>query len=151
MAGFTFSGAEDVKNYKELIFPACGYELEIIDGKVGTTSQGVPYISFKFRIIDTYPDSGIDFDLDEFRDPYQGILQKTVFFQSASGAESWKNRQLKEFHEAFDVELVEDVELENYIGAVGGGAVKHVAVDKDNPGSALKAELRGWFPLNPES
>ena len=146
-----FTGANDVLNFKELILPEGAYEAEIFEAKFKKTKDSIPYLETKFRIIDTYPESGVDFDLDEFKDPYGAILLQRIYFETG-GKNQWKTKVLKLFHDAFGVEIQEDLEADNYLGTVGGIVVKHVPVDRDNPAGQKKAEIFsfGYFTLPSE-
>lgn len=143
---FNFADAEKVNDFKELLIPEMNYEVQII-GAEEKDRNGVNVIDFKFEILDTYPESGVEFDEEEVRDPYNQIMFKSIWFQLGSGKEAWKTRNLKAFHDAFGVELNGEVDADNYIDMVAIAQVKHFPVDKENPLGPKKPLLANFYPL----
>lgn len=145
MDGFNLDIAS-IKDYEEMLIPAGKYLVEILEGKDEETQKGRGKLGLRAKIIDTIP-AGEDIDLDAFLDPIDSLIFPNIYLPMEGDVSRTKNMMtkiLQGYLVHFEVEAGTPGVLtaKDFIGCSGGIVVKHERMDKDDPSSDLRVNIK---------
>lgn len=146
MDGFNLD-IDKIKDYEEMLIPEGKYLVEILDGKDEETQKHRGKLGLRAKILDTIP-AGEDLDLDSYLDPIDSLVFPNIYLPMDGDVTRTKNMMtkiLQGYLVHFEVESSTPGVLtaKDFIGCSGGIVVKHEKMDKDDPKSDLRVNIKG--------
>lgn len=142
---------QEVKDFKEMLYPKGPYESKIIKVEEKVAGSGREFFSLQVEILETIPAQQA-INEDEFLNPLgkkmitnvmtpmEGDAPGTVSMFMKNLSNLLKNGNITPANED---ELAGDDLLNQYVGVVLG----HNKINKDNPKSDLRAEITGFCAM----
>lgn len=142
---------QDVKGFKELIYPRGAYEAKITGAEEKVAKSGRLFYKLELTVNETIP-AGLEIDPEEFRNPLGKKIFKNVFLEMEGdkpGYVGMCKKALRDLINYANIDLQSDdgMDADELLNQYVGITIGHEKINRDDPNSDMKAEVSGFCEL----